>query len=233
MAPDHPAPEHLPPHRLARERMATWKIVAITLGAVIGALGLFGAGFVAGVATSSVAQSSGTLPGGSGGGGTGGGGTGGGGADPAPTGGDPGEGGAASEFDDCLVGTWRTTDYEQRTTGPDGESVLTGLNRTFTFDESGRHVVTYDEVEARLTTPGGTSALVFDGTVVYRVALSGSRMSFTLESAKGSMTVRPEQGKEEVRDLQPGTGAVTYTCEGDTYTEEDGKGFREMATRVS
>lgn len=228
MAPDHPAPEHLPPHRVARERMATWKIVAITLGAVIGALGLFGAGFVAGVATSSVAQSSGTLPGGSGGGGTGGGG-----ADPAPTGGDPGGGGAASEFDDCLVGTWRTTDYEQRTTGPDGESVLTGLNRTFTFDESGRHVVTYDEVEARLTTPGGTSALVFDGTVVYRVALSGSRMSFTLESAKGSMTVRPEQGKEEVRDLQPGTGAVTYTCEGDTYTEEDGKGFREMATRVS
>ncbi len=227
MAPDHPAPEHLPPHRVARDRMATWKIVAITLGAVIGALGLFGAGFVAGVATSSVAQSSGTLPGGSGGGGTGGGG-----ADPAPTGGDPGEGGAASEFDDCLVGTWRTTDYEQRTTGPDGESVLTGLNRTFTFDESGRHVVTYDEVEARLTTPGGTSALVFDGTVVYRVALSGSRMSFTLESAKGSMTVRPEQGKEEVRDLQPGTGAVTYTCEGDTYTEEDGKGFREMATRV-
>ena len=98
--------------------------------------------------------------------------------------------------------------------------------------ESGRHVVTYDEVEATLTTPGGTSALVFDGTVVYRVALSGSRMSFTLESAKGSMTVRPEQGKEEVRDLQPGTGAVTYTCEGDTYTEEDGKGFREMATRV-
>lgn len=227
MAPDHPAPEHLPPHRVARDRMATWKIVAITLGAVIGALGLFGAGFVAGVATSSVAQSSGTLPGGSGGGGTGGGG-----ADPAPTGGDPGEGGAAFEFDDCLVGTWRTTDYEQRTTGPDGESVLTGLNRTFTFDESGRHVVTYDEVEARLTTPGGTSALVFDGTVVYRVALSGSRMSFTLESAKGSMTVRPEQGKEEVRDLQPGTGAVTYTCEGDTYTEEDGKGFREMATRV-
>ena len=228
MAPDHPAPEHLPPHRVARDRMATWKIVAITLGAVLGALGLFGAGFVAGVATSSVAQSSGTLPGGSGGGGTGGGG-----ADPAPTGGDPGGGGAASEFDDCLVGTWRTTDYEQRTTGPDGESVLTGLNRTFTFDESGRHVVTYDEVEARLTTPGGTSALVFDGTVVYRVALSGSRMSFTLESAKGSMTVRPEQGKEEVRDLQPGTGAVTYTCEGDTYTEEDGKGFREMATRVS
>ncbi|GAA4394736.1 hypothetical protein GCM10023153_16090 [Ornithinibacter aureus] len=228
MAPDHPAPEHLPPHRVARDRMATWKIVAITLGAVIGALGLFGAGFVAGVATSSVAQSSGTLPGGSGGGGTGGGG-----ADPAPTGGDPGGGGAASEFDDCLVGTWRTTDYEQRTTGPDGESVLTGLNRTFTFDESGRHVVTYDEVEATLTTPGGTSALVFDGTVVYRVALSGSRMSFTLESAKGSMTVRPEQGKEEVRDLQPGTGAVTYTCEGDTYTEEDGKGFREMATRVS
>lgn len=227
MAPDHPAPEHLPPHRVARDRMATWKIVAITLGAVIGALGLFGAGFVAGVATSSVAQSSGTLPGGSGGGGTGGGG-----ADPAPTGGDPGEGGAAFEFDDCLVGTWRTTDYEQRTTGPDGESVLTGLNRTFTFDESGRHVVTYDEVEARLTTPGGTSALVFDGTVVYLVALSGSRMSFTLESAKGSMTVRPEQGKEEVRDLQPGTGAVTYTCEGDTYTEEDGKGFREMATRV-
>ena len=111
--------------------------------------------------------------------------------------------------------------------------MLTGLNRTFTFDESGRHVVTYDEIEARLTTPGGTSALVFDGTVVYRVALSGSRMSFTLESAKGSMTVRPEQGKEEVRDLQPGTGAVTYTCEGDTYTEEDGKGFREVATRVS
>ena len=110
--------------------------------------------------------------------------------------------------------------------------MLTGLNRTFTFDESGRHVVTYDEVEATLTTPGGTSALVFDGTVVYLVALSGSRMSFTLESAKGSMTVRPEQGKEEVRDLQPGTGAVTYTCEGDTYTEEDGKGFREMATRV-
>lgn len=218
MTPQHPVPE----------RMATWKIVAITLGAVLGALGLFGAGFVAGVATSSVAQSSGALPGGSDGGGSGSAGF-----DPAPTGGEPGGGGAASEFDDCLVGTWRTTDYEQRTTGPDGESVLTGLNRTFTFDESGRHVVTYDEVEARLTTPAGASALVFDGTVVYQVALSGSRMSFTLESAKGSMTVRPEQGKEEVRDLQPGTGAVTYTCDGDTYTEEDGKGFREVATRVS
>ena len=207
-----------------RRRMATWAVVAITLGAVLGAALLFGAGFVAGVVTTSAAESAGALPGGttadSGdtapGGGTG-----------SATGDAP-----ASGFDECLVGTWRTTDYVQKTTGPDGESVLTGLNRTFTFDATGRHVVTYDEVEARLTTPGGTSALVFDGTVVYRVALSGSRMSFTLESAKGSMTVRPEQGKEEVRDLQPGTGAVTYTCEGDTYTEEDGKGFREMATRV-
>ncbi len=65
------------------------------------------------------------------------------------------------------------------------------------------------------------------------MSLSGPQMNFSLESADGSMTVQPEQGAKEVRDLQPGTGAVTYTCEGDTYTEEDGRGFREVAARVS
>ena len=141
-----------PSHRAAdedslrpRRRMATWAIVAITLSAVVGAMMLFGAGFVAGIALSSAAQSSGALPAGTGVGTESGSGS-------APEGGGstPGEA-AASGFDECLVGTWRTTDYVQKSTGPDGESVLTGLNRTFTFDASGRHVVTYDEVTASLT----------------------------------------------------------------------------------
>ena len=208
-----------------RRRMATWAVVAITLGAVLGAALLFGAGFVAGVVTTSAAESAGALPGGttadSGdtapGGGTG-----------SATGDAP-----ASGFDECLVGTWRTTDYVQKTTGPDGESVLTGLNRTFTFDATGRHVVTYDQVEATLTLGDAESAITFDGTVVYQVTLAGSQMSFSLESADGSMTVQPEEGDKEVRDLQPGTGSVTYTCDGDTYTEEDRRGFREVARRVS
>lgn len=209
-----------------RRRMATWAVVAITLGAVLGAALLFGAGFVAGVLTTSAAESSGSLPGGAS-------------TDPsdaAPDGGGTGSAtgdAPASGFDECLVGTWRTTDYVQKTTGPDGESVLTGLNRTFTFDASGRHVVTYDQVEATLTVGDAKSALTFDGTVVYQVALSGPQMSFSLTSADGSMTVQPEKGDKEVRDLQPGTGSVTYTCDGDSYTEEDGRGFREVATRVS
>lgn len=195
-----------------RRRMATWAVVAITLGAVLGATLLFGAGFVVGVVTTSAAESAGALPGGTT-------------ADSADA--------PASAFDECLVGTWRTTDYVQKSTGPDGDSVLTGLNRTFTFDATGRHVVTYDEVVASLTVGDAKSAITFDGTVVYQVALSGPQMSFSLESADGSMTVQPERGAKEVRDLQPGTGAVTYTCEGDTYTEEDGRGFREVAARVS
>lgn len=209
-----------------RRRMATWAIVAITLGAVVGAALLFGAGFVTGVLTSSAARSAGALPGGtttdS--------------SDTAPDGGGTGSAtgdAPASGFDECLVGTWRTTDYEQKTTGPDGESVLTGLNRTFTFDATGRHVVTYDQVKASLTVGEAKSAITFDGTVVYQVSLAGSQMSFSLTSADGSMTVQPEKGDQEVRDLQPGTGSVAYTCEGDTYSEEDGRGFREVATRVS
>ena len=207
-----------------RRRMATWAVVAITLGAVVGAALLFGAGFVTGVVTTSAAQ--GALPGG----------TTSDAGNPAPDGGGTGSAtgdAPASEFDECLVGTWRTTDYVQKTTGPDGESVLTGLNRTFTFDATGRHVVTYDQVEATLTVGDAKSAITFDGTVVYQVTLAGSQMNFSLESADGSMTVQPEQGDKEVRDLQPGTGSVTYTCDGDTYTEEDGRGFREVASRVS
>lgn len=208
-----------------RRRLATWAVVAITLGSVLGAALLFGAGFVVGVVTTSAAESAGALPGG----------TTSGSSDTAPGGGTGSATGdaPASGFDECLVGTWRTTDYVQKTTGPDGDAVLTGLNRTFTFDATGRHVVTYDQVEAILTVGDAKSTLTFDGTVVYQVSLSGSQMSFSLTSAEGSMTVQPEKGDKEVRDLQPGTGSVTYTCEGDTYTEEDGRGFREVAGRVS
>ena len=127
-----------------RRRMATWAVVAITLGSVLGAALLFGAGFVVGVVTTSAAESAGALPGGSTPGSS----------DTAPDGGGTGSAtgdAPAAGFDECLVGTWRTTDYVQRTTGPDGESVLIGLNRTFTFDATGRHVVTYDQVEATLT----------------------------------------------------------------------------------
>lgn len=134
-------------------------------------------------------------------------------------------------FDPCLVGTWKTTSYEQRATSDQGENVLTGLVRTFTFDDSGKHVVTYAASKASMDAAGSSSSLVFDGTVAYEVSLRGSTMSFVLLSVKGSVTVVAPNGTQKKQDLKPGTGDVTYTCEGDTYSEVS-SGYREVAARV-
>lgn len=196
------------PHR----RMDTWKVVALTLGSVLLAGLIFIAGLVTGVTISDV-------PGGS--------------SATGGTGGSNDSGGdGARAIDSCLVGTWHTQSYEQRATGDQGESVLTGLVRTFTFDASGKHVVTYDTSKATMDVAGEKSQLIFDGTVNYTVSVSGKTMSFTLSAVKGSVTVVAPNGSTKEQELKPGTGDVTYSCEGDTYTEES-KGYREVATRVT
>ncbi len=207
--------------------MAAWKIVALTLGAVLAAGLIFIAGLVVGIAMSEVAQSGALGQSTSGGSSPNTAGS----NDGAATGGSGAEQGSTA-IDQCLVGTWRTTEYEQRTTSPQGEVVLTGLERTFTFDENGRHVVTYDKDEATMSVNGEPATVIFDGTVTYQVSISGSTMSFRVESSEGTMTIVNDNGDDEVRDLQPGTGSVTFTCAGDTYTEQDDIGFREVATRV-
>ena len=78
------------------------------------------------------------------------------------------------------------------------------------FTADGRLTITYDDARPK----GAGSGMVFDGTVVYEITTSDGRMSFDLIEDDLDVTA---SGMPVAAG--PGTSAVDYTCEGDTFTE--------------
>jgi hypothetical protein len=144
---------------------------------------------------------------------------------PAPT---PGPGGG---FDDCLVGTWEAVEHEESYDTEQGAASLTGLTRTVRFEADGSQTITYDGDEATVTTQQGALPAVFEGEVRYVAATSDGTMTFELVSSEGSVTVVGPDGREQVEDLQPGTGPVSYTCAADTFRQE-ATGYLSVYERV-
>ena len=164
-------------------------------------------------------------------------------ADPQPEG--PSSSGAASDppgasddagsaaegaVDECVVGSWRSVEHEESFSTDQGPVTITGLVRDLEIDGSGTQTVRYDGAEAAMEASGSSGSAVYDGTVVYRVSTSDGSMSFELVSSEGTITVTPAQGEPQVRDLQPGTGTVRYTCD-DTRLTQESEGFRAVYER--
>lgn len=194
-------------------RTPTWVVVAVTAGVMLAIGVAFVVGVVVGVALPEGAATAGGGTGGSGGGG---------GTVADPPSGSQGSGAppaAGGSLDECLVGTWRTTEHTEDWRTDQGEAQLSGLERTMTFTADGTQTVTYDGSTATITAQGTDVPARFDGEVVYRTSTSGSTMSFQLVSAEGSVTVDPD-GENRVEELEPGTGEVSYTCDDGTLRQE-------------
>lgn len=124
----------------------------------------------------------------------------------------------AGQLDSCLIGTWETVEYSEFHPGI-GE--ITSLERIVEITPAGRMLITYDEALA-----GGGQGLVFDGEVEYDIATEGETMSFELLRNEGTLSVGPI-----VTPLNPGVSDVTYTCEGDTFTQSTST-FNSVYARV-
>ena len=228
-----PAPTAPGPHAAAplRRQTPTWVVVAATAGVMV----TIGIAFVVGVfvgayltndsttTTSGSTGGQGGAPGGQGGGSEGSGS--GGGSEGSGSG-----GGGGGTLDECVVGTWRTTEHTEDWSTDQGEAQLSGLERTMVFTADGTQTVTYDGESATITSQGTDVPAVFDGEVVYRTSTSGGTMSFSLVSAEGSVTVDPE-GTAKVEELKPGTGDVSYTCD-DTTLRQEADGYLSVYERT-
>lgn len=228
--------EHQPPPvAVPRSGPRTWVVVLVTLGAVALAAAIFVAGVFTGAVLSRIGAADDSLV-----------------AGPAPLppapapsgpGAVPGPGSPPSDapaapgpsdgsFDDCLVGTWRTVSHEEQYETEQGPASLTGLTRLVEFTADGGQTIRYDGSEATVTTQVGALPAVFDGEVRYQVRTDAGTMSFELLSSEGTVTIVGPDGTERVEDLRAGAGAVTYTCEGDTFTQR-ADGFSADYERTS
>ena len=123
-------------------------------------------------------------------------------------------------LDPCLVGTWRTTEHSESYETEQGPASLTDLDRTMTFTADGTQTITYASSQATVTAEAGALPAVFDGRVVYRTSTSGSTMSFQVVEAEGTVTVLgPDGAPVEENPIEPGTGDVSYTCDGTTLEQ--------------
>lgn len=201
-----------------RQQPRTWVVVALTLGTVL-VLGLvFGAGFAVGRSTGDATSA--TAAPAAGGGDT-------------PSSADAGEDEdtSAAGLDECVVGTWRTTEHTESVDTEQGRFTISDVRRTLEITPDGTETVTYDGTPARLELEAAGGEAVFEGTVTYDVSTSGGTMSFTLGEVDGSLTVRLADGQESEQELQPGSGPVQYTCEGDTFTQT-ATGYRSVMERI-
>ncbi len=132
--------------------------------------------------------------------------------------------------DGCVVGSWVTVEHEETFTTEQGAVTIAGLVRRMDVGADGRQTVTYEDASATMSTAGASGTAVYDGTVVYRVSTSGGTMTFELVSAEGTITITPEQGEPRTEELRPGTGPVSYTCDGDRLVQE-AEGFRAVYER--
>jgi len=205
------------PQRGPKPPPPTWVVVALTLGGVLAVGLVFGAGFAVGRSTAPDGTTAQAAP-------ADGGGPSGGASPRAPS-------SAAGDLDECLVGTWRTTEHTETVDTEQGKLTISDVKRTLEITEDGTETVTYDGTPATLALEAAGGEAVFEGTVTYDVSTSGETMSFVLGEVDGSLTVRLADGTENEQDLKPGSGPVQYTCSEDSFTQS-ATGYRSVMERV-
>jgi hypothetical protein len=129
---------------------------------------------------------------------------------------------AASLVDECVVGTWRMTHYQEDVPVQNvGNVRFTGDGAEVRLRADGTGVTDYkDGTTFNATVDGVTYTLVVTGTVSFGYRTSNGTFSFSDVTASGAETLtRTDTGQQVKQDLAGSSDPASYTCSGDSLTE--------------
>jgi hypothetical protein len=129
---------------------------------------------------------------------------------------------ANSLVDECVIGTWRMSHYEEDVpvTGY-GNVKFTGEGAEVRLRVDGTGVTDYkDGTTFNATVDGVVYKLVVSGTVSFGYRTSNGTFSFSGVTASGQETLtRTDTGQQVTQDLTGSSDPANYTCSGDSLTE--------------
>lgn len=142
---------------------------------------------------------------------------------------------AASLVDECVVGTWRMSHYEESVpVAGFGTVKFTGEGAEVRLKDDGTGVTDYKDGTTFNATVGGVVyKLVVTGTVSFGYRTNNGAVSFTGVTASGKETLtRTDTGQQVSQDLTGNSDPASYTCSGDSLTEFTNQ-YRAEMRRVS
>jgi hypothetical protein len=142
---------------------------------------------------------------------------------------------AAALVDECVVGTWRMSHYEENVpVAGFGTVKFTGAGAEVRLKDDGTGVTDYKDGTTFTATLGGVVyKLVVTGTVNFRYRTSNGAVSFTGVTASGKETLtNTDTGQQVSQDLTGDSDPASYTCSGDSLTEFTNQ-YRAEMRRVS
>jgi hypothetical protein len=142
---------------------------------------------------------------------------------------------AVALVDECVVGTWRMSHYEEDVpvTGF-GNVKFTGEGAEVRLRDDGTGVTDYKDGTTFDATVGSVVyKLVVTGTVSFGYRTNNGAVSFTDVTASGKETLtRTDTGQQVSQDLTGNSDPASYTCSGDSLTEFTNQ-YRAEMQRVS
>jgi hypothetical protein len=142
---------------------------------------------------------------------------------------------AAALVDECVVGTWRMSHYEEDVpVAGFGTVKFTGEGAEVRLKDDGTGVTDYkDGTTFNATLSGVVYKLVVTGTVSFGYRTNNGAVSFTGVTASGKETLtRTDNGQQVSQDLTGNSDPASYTCSGDSLTEFTNQ-YRAEMRRVS
>jgi hypothetical protein len=142
---------------------------------------------------------------------------------------------AAALVDECVVGTWRMSHYEEDVpVAGFGTVRFTGEGAEVRLKDDGTGVTDYKDGTTFNATLGGVVyKLVVTGTVSFGYRTNNGAVSFTGVTASGKETLtRSDTGQQVSQDLTGNSDPASYTCSGDSLTEFTNQ-YRAEMRRVS
>jgi hypothetical protein len=141
----------------------------------------------------------------------------------------------ASLVDECVIGTWRMSHYEEDVPVKDiGNVKFTGEGAEVRLRADGTGVTDYKDGTTFDATVGGVAyKLVVTGTVSFGYRTSNGTVSFSGVTASGQETLtRTDTGQQVTQELTGSSDPASYTCSGDSLTEFTNQ-YRAELRRVS
>jgi hypothetical protein len=142
---------------------------------------------------------------------------------------------AAALVDECVVGTWRMSHYEEDVpVAGVGTVKFTGEGAEVRLKDDGTGVTDYKDGTTFNATLGGVVyKLVVTGTVSFGYRTNNGAVSFTGVTASGKETLtRTDTGQQVSQDLTGSSDPASYTCSGGSLTEFTNQ-YRAEMRRVS
>ncbi len=142
---------------------------------------------------------------------------------------------AAALVDECVVGTWRMSHYEEDVpVAGFGTAKFTGEGAEVRLKDDGTGVTDYKDGTTFTATLGGVVyKLVVTGTVSFGYRTNNGAVSFTGVTASGDETLtRTDTGQQVSQKLTGNSDPASYTCSGDSLTEFTNQ-YRAEMRRVS